>query len=504
MAKAKFDLGSTLADVLGNVSETDTRDYIEYIPLTKLVSDERNFYSVDGVEELAANIELVGLQQPLRVLRGDGEDPFFVIVSGHRRAAALRILAEENPERWKMVPCIVERPAASPEMEELRLIYANADTRRMTSADQAKQAERVSELLYALKEQGVEFPGRMRDHVAEICKINATKLAELKVIRGKLSEDWAELWNSGEISHACAYKLAQQPEEVQRQIYISTETKHMTEWRVDGYARTIGKLLHRNCQVSKPGECLYAKTLISIELGPGYHGCSNYRCCKECPNLTTCKDSCPNVIDVKTARKAEQKARRAEELKTEKARTAELVGITRKIWTRFGELRRSKGLSAEDCCKARGDSFIRSYHGEDWYEEMEGPKAKITEHTAVPWTNSMQADDVEKLVKTADAFGVSCDYLLGRTDELRPWRSEWISVDDHYPAEGDFVLAVTRYGAIVPAVYFRARFMDSTEKSTGNVPVNYVEYWMPRPKLPEGRKWTGQETIEDIVGRARR
>lgn len=502
---AKFELGDTLAKVLGNVSETDTApEQIVLLPLECIDADERNFYSIEGVEELAANIELIGLLDPLRVRENPAAPGRYLVVSGHRRRAALQKLAAEKPETWGKAPCIVERPAASPEMEELRLIYANADTRRMTSADQAKQAERVSELLYALKEQGVEFPGRMRDHVAEICKINATKLAELKVIREKLSEDWAELWSRGEISHACAYKLAQQSEEVQAQIFAASDPEKIVEWRVDGYARTIGKLLHRNCQVSKPGECLYAKTLISIELGPGYHGCSSYRCCKECPSLTTCKDSCPNVIDVKSAKKAEQKAARAETLKAEKARTAELVGITRKIWTRFGELRRSKGLSAEDCCKARGDQFFSSYRGEEWHEQMEGPDAKITEHTAVPWTNSMQADDVQKLVKTADLFGVSCDYLLGRTDELRPWRSEWISVDDHYPTEGDFVLAVTRYGAIVPAVYFRARFMDSTEKSTGNVPVNYVEYWMPRPKLPEGRKWTGQEIVEDIVGRARK
>jgi len=494
---AKFELGSVLAEALGNVSETDTRERIEYLPLSSLVSDERNFYSIDGLEELAANIELVGLQQPLRVLRG--EDPYYVIVSGHRRAAALKILAKEDPERWKTVPCIVERPAASPEMEELRLIYANADTRRMTSADQAKQAERVSELLYALKEQGVEFPGRMRDHVAEICKINATKLAELKVIREKLIPNWRVRWKTGLLSHACAYKLAQQSEEVQEQIFAASNPENISEWRVDSYAKTVGKLLHRDCQVSKPGECLYAKSLIAVELGPGYHGCSNYRCCKECPDLITCKDSCPNVIDVKSAKKAAQKAKRAEEIKAEKARSAQLEGITRKIWTRFGELRREKGFSAKEITELRGDQFFPFYRGEEWHEQMEGPDAKITEHTAVPWTNSMQADDVEKLIKTADAFGVSCDYLLGRTDEARIEGPALISVDDRYPKEGQYVMAFTRWLVPVPSVYFRAAFMDCTEKSVGNTRLKGIEFWSPMPRLPDGRKWPGQETIEEIV-----
>ena len=177
MAKKEFNLGDSLAGILGSVSPSDT-EQIEYISLQFLVSDERNFYSLDGIDELAANIELVGLQQPLRVLKG--ENGFYVIVSGHRRAAALRLLAEEAPEKWDRVPCIVEKPGASPELEELRLIMANADTRRMSSADLAKQTERVETLLYKLKEQGFDFPGRMRDHVAEACKVSATKLAELR------------------------------------------------------------------------------------------------------------------------------------------------------------------------------------------------------------------------------------------------------------------------------------------------------------------------------------
>ena len=175
--------------------------------------------------------------------------------------------------------------------------------------------------------------------------------------------------------------------------------------------------------------------------------------------------------------------------------------MTKKIWTRFGELRREKGLSAEDCCKARGDAFIRSYHGEDWHEEMEGPKAKITEHTAVPWTNAMQADDVERLTKTADLFGVSCDYLLGRTDEREPWsKTPWISCDEKDPPEGSFVFACTRDGVVVPSVYFRARFMDFTERSVGNVEIKRVQFWLPLPAMPEGKKWQGQETLEQIVG----
>ena len=47
------------------------REYIEYIDIDKIDEDARNFYELSGLEELAANIELLGLQQPF----GCGQAP---------------------------------------------------------------------------------------------------------------------------------------------------------------------------------------------------------------------------------------------------------------------------------------------------------------------------------------------------------------------------------------------------------------------------------------------
>ena len=104
-------------------------------------------------------------------------------------------------------------------MQELRLIYANADTRHLTSAETAKQVQRVEALLYQLKEEGVEFPGRMRDHVAEACKLSKSKLARLKVIREKLIPLWAALYKKDKINEDFAYELAKLPEDYQRKLY---------------------------------------------------------------------------------------------------------------------------------------------------------------------------------------------------------------------------------------------------------------------------------------------
>ena len=156
-----FDITS----VLKGVSGPDTgKEQIEYIPVDQIDPDPNNFYSLDGLDELAGNIELIGLQQPLRVR--PGEDGRFIMVSGHRRRAAILMIRDG-------VPCIVDRGEESPAMRELRLIYANASTRVMGPAEISKQAERTEMLLYQLKEEGIiEFPGRMRDHVAEACRIS--------------------------------------------------------------------------------------------------------------------------------------------------------------------------------------------------------------------------------------------------------------------------------------------------------------------------------------------
>lgn len=113
---AKFDITAAFQAAVGtagNVSKLDTsREVIEYISLDNLEADPGNFYRLIGLEDLAANIELCGLQQPVRVRPTEGGR--YVIVSGHRRRAALALLAKEDPERWAMVPCIVERDEASP------------------------------------------------------------------------------------------------------------------------------------------------------------------------------------------------------------------------------------------------------------------------------------------------------------------------------------------------------------------------------------------------------
>lgn len=212
---AKFDLGE-FAKTMQAVPDSGTTgpERIEYIPLTALHEDNRNFYTVDKVEALAANIQLCGLMDPLRVRKSEDG---YTIVSGHRRFAALKLLAAEDT-KFETAACIIDAGDAPEALQELRLIYANNDTREMSSSDKAKQAERVEVLLYELKEQGMEFPGRMRDHVAEACRISRSKLGRLKKIERDLAPCYKSLWDAGELPEDTADALASLPENVQERI----------------------------------------------------------------------------------------------------------------------------------------------------------------------------------------------------------------------------------------------------------------------------------------------
>ena len=500
MAKQKFDLGDSLAAVLGNVSNPDHFEQIEYIPLENLISDERNFYSMEGIDDLAANIELVGLQQPLRVQAG--APPYYVIVSGHRRAAALRLLAKDAPEKWASVPCIVETPAASPELEELRLIMANADTRRMSSADLAKQAERVEMLLYQLKEQGViNVTGRMRDRVAEACQVSATKLAELKVIREKLAEPWRGMWEKNKIAHSVAYALAKEGPIIQQEIYrLHRNPEGAYEYSVKDRAEKIKRAAEKTCSQCEDGKCAYAMRTLEIKyLGTSYHGCSSYSCCEKCFNFESCRTVCPLLKEKQAERTKDKKEAAKAQREAEKQRDNAQIEAMKGVWRRFGERRRAAGLTVQDYVRAiDGTVYTWKNYAED--EERETGGGKWTPSQSAPWGWS-KIEDIERIVKTADALHCSADYLLGRAEEPTPWKGAWISVDDRYPEEGDYCLVCTASRVVLPAVYFRASFMDFTEKSVGNVRIQRVEHWMPLPKAPGKFKYMGQETLDSLTNR---
>lgn len=417
--KKGFDLADVLKDVskLGTSQESG-RDQIEYIDIDQIESDPGNFYKLTQLDELAANIEVVGLQQPLRVRTSEKDPQRVVLVSGHRRRAALAKLVKEGREDLRAVPCIREHSSGSAALQELRMIYANRDTRIISSAELAKQAERVEMLLYQLKEEGFEFPGRMRDHVAKACKISAPKLSRLKVIRENLIPEYMALFEKDKLPEQTAYALARLPGDFQRRMFSALSAtvprgdvaekvlkKYNEGWRwepqltcPDGKVCKRGDtFLRRDCEVS------------------GWRGfCGGNTCCLGCDQAKASYSPCERMCSKAKAQRKEANDKKKEaELRRQQKQGRKYQKETQPYAKRLLRAIEVAGLSDDTVLN------WRYYDG-------------TTVKTVRAWANG-EFDDPSKWhsarlvprecnepLKLAKLLNCSTDFLMGLTEELRP------------------------------------------------------------------------------------
>ena len=455
-------MGFDLASVLKNVPDSGTndgRERIEYIGLDKLHDDPNNFYSLDGIKELAENIEFAGLQQPVRVRRDAEHAGEYIIVSGHRRTAAMRRIVEDGNKAVETVPCIVEADGGSEALRELRLIYANSDTRRMSSADISKQAERVEALLYQLKEEGVEFPGRMRDHVAEACKVSKSKLSRLKVIRDKLAPDiYAGYYEKGLIKEDPAYELARLPVDVQHSIVDRAtradrrNIKYLGADKVKDQGKDIARFSKMACRCEQGGTCINIPNLTDKLYSNGWRGYSHCGsgCCYDCDELATCSKCCSRMAEVKAQKKAERKEARAAEAAAQAKRDKPKIDALRFLWNRMGEACKRAGVDYNETCD---DAKLYGVVSRETAEALLNGSGKLEASSWTPFGTSITVHDVNHLVKLADLLGCSLDYLFGRdvpesgTGTAEP---KWIAgrptkpgvyLTKFHPLDDDLVLA---------------------------------------------------------------
>lgn len=431
MAKT-FNLGEELRKAGGPTVGTD-REQIEYIPIDCIDPDPENFYSLDGINELAGNIELVGLQQPLRVR--DGEKGRVIIVSGHRRRAACMMIRDGGSDMFKDgVPCIREKAADLPEMQELKLIFANSQTRVLSGAEISRQAERVTELLYKLQEQGVVFPGRMRDHVAEAVNTSKSRIGRLHAIRERLDRPLLKLFDDGSINETVAYALSQQPVEMQRKIcdqhrITGRKYEYMTANFVHDYVDTCEKIAATKCKINKGSVCTNRDKILekcfdgSYSYAPCKHG---HTCCATCDEWLNCRGRC-SLLDQKAKEaRAKKREERKDELAAEKAQKEADIRTIEQVWARYAQALTAAGTTDE--------LFRRGLKrpGEGWnpfnmYMDKKKAEALLDysctdtkPNDPLPFRYSFKVEDYNYLCRFADALGVSLDYLFLRSDHPEP------------------------------------------------------------------------------------
>ena len=447
-ASKKFDLGELSRALSGPVPDSGTaREQIEYIDVDLLDSDPGNFYRLSDLDDLASNIATIGLQQPIRVRAG--ENGRSVIVSGHRRAAAIRKLVEEGRDDLREVPCIREADDASPALRELRLIYANSSTRDLVSAELAQQAEKVRELLYQLQEEGFEFPGRMRDHVAEACHISRSKLARLEKIQTRLAPCYRSLWASGQLPEDTADALSSLSEDEQERIKRVCPKKTPTASAI----REMGERLKSDsygyfvaafrCPDSEA--CTHQDKFFRHDLTcSSWERCGGKKCCVTCReggahspdggmyNGTACAEMCAKARAIYEKAKVKQKD--SEEREAAKARS-------KAVQKAMADAARI--VRAADAAGLDDDTKLESAYSSP---AKVGVLRKISQGDIPEDMSNYRLSEIipyrtKDLTSMAQTLHCSTDYLLGLTDQLRPAAAE----------PGQMALAAWMPGGTTPA-----------------------------------------------------
>lgn len=336
-----FDLSALLKDV----SAADTEERIERIPLDLIDPDPENFYSLEGLDELAWSIETVGLQQPLRVRPGEGGH--YTVVSGHRRRAAILLIRDGGSTAFDSgVPCIMERGPDSPALRKLKLLLGNSATRKMTSADLNRQTEELEDALRELQDEGFTFPGRMRDWVAELTGLSRTKLARLKVIRDSLAPDIRKaFYEPGSLSETSAYELAKLDTDAQRwavDLYRETHRGRidMQSYWPGEFEKDRKAVAEMTCKAAaEGGPCTYQRELMSNLYRSGWRGydCLRTGCCHDCDRIESCTSVCPLMRPKRDELRAKARADKREERDRQNAAKAARTQEISTIWLRFGQ-----------------------------------------------------------------------------------------------------------------------------------------------------------------------
>ena len=400
---SNFNLADYIQPPAGAAKPAERK--LQMIPTRKIFANDKNFYDTSKVDDLIDSILMQGLLDPLTVRpSGDGEG--YIIISGHRRHRALMTILDdhlaEDTKPFETTPCFVREPGDEL-MEELMLIQAHSATRVLTSAETSKQVDRVRDLLYGLKSQGYEFPGRMRDYVASACNISASKIARLDTIKTKLIPQIKQYYDDGRMPESVAYEIAKCSADDQQLIakVKGNGQDGLGAMRCGEAERILSdrdSLAARKCKYACGVPCGNMVKSLQKTTGNYMRSCE-HTCCMECYDIATCDKYCKVAKD-RHLQLREDKAKteqcREERWREERKQRADKCAA---YWARLHDAIDQHGHSAElaavmhitETALEAGDTYYAPYR-------------------------QCMPEELDALVAAADILGVTTDYLLGRTD----------------------------------------------------------------------------------------
>ena len=285
------------------------------ISIRKMYSNDRNFYSMNGIEKLAQEILTVGLLENMTVMYAPCERGEYRIIAGERRWRALQLLLKKGYEEFEIATCQIKSVAEEHE-EMVNIIMANA-YRDKTMADLLQEEQQLRKSLQYMKDNGLTLQGytldsgRLRDVIASIMQMSGTKIAQIDSINERLIPEFTEQLKEGRLTFSAAYEISGMDQEQQQAMLEKSQESGGLTWKEVKEAKAAAEEAEEpeeaesqepeQEETTKPGddyETPHPEGITSI-----CYGCSRYL---ECNVKTSTCTSCDQYIDKKEAEKTEQ------------------------------------------------------------------------------------------------------------------------------------------------------------------------------------------------------
>lgn len=214
------------SDILKSISAIAANTYrIEMLKVNQLIDNPDNFFEMSEIELLAEDIERQGLKHNL-VVKPNGNNTY-MIISGHRRFAAIKYLRENNRYKSELVPCFIDSAEKSEAEHKLNLIMLNATSRTLSDAQRLQQYRELKSTFEQLEREGKKLPGRMREKVAEAMQISPSAVSKIESIE-KSSKELVSAVENGAVSINAAAKIAKLPTQEQSAAISAVAEKSAT------------------------------------------------------------------------------------------------------------------------------------------------------------------------------------------------------------------------------------------------------------------------------------
>lgn len=196
-------------------SAPQTDEYTEiYLSPFDVIPSKENFYSLEGIEELADTFLMDGQQQPTTLGRVNGK---FIIVNGHRRNEANRLNVNRGYNQFSKVRYWYKDMTEA--QLELCLLIGNAYNRVLSDYEKMEQAVRLKKALIKYRDEDKrEITGTLRNIIADHIGVKPTQIAQYEVIDKQVNENLKEQFKSGNIGVTAAYEARKLDEEEQNEL----------------------------------------------------------------------------------------------------------------------------------------------------------------------------------------------------------------------------------------------------------------------------------------------